>query len=214
MRVKNKPWALPFIDDHPSFIKNENTCVEIFENYSRFQSINLEIGCGKGQFLVQKAAQNPFNLYIGVEKVPTVLAIAGKKVKEENLNNVFLILGDVERLFSLFPLNTFQNIYLNFSDPWPKSKHAKRRLTAERFLDFYEQILVDGGQIHQKTDNPILFASSQKMFEKSSFKFRLISSNYDTLLDGDVMSEYEEAFRLKNQPIYKIIVEKRPQHGI
>lgn len=165
-------------------------------------AICLEIGCGKGRFICEMAAQYPQQKWIGVERMSTVLArtvrqfnetiAAGKPVPE----NVRLIRYEAINLDEVFAPGEVNQIYLNFSDPWPKDKHAKRRLTSERFLPLYRRLLTPDGFVQFKTDNDDLFAFSVENFEK--FHWEITDLTHDLhqspYVEGNVMTEYEENF--------------------
>lgn len=213
MRVKNKKWSIPFIEENKDFIKTAESLVSFLPDIrTRYSSLNLEIGCGKGNFLVRHALKNPDRLYIGVEKVLTVAAIAGKKIKDNNLGNVILVHADAEKMLADLPDNAFEHIFLNFSDPWPKKKHVRRRLTDTRFVENYWRILREGGLLKQKTDNLALFESSLAIFRNSRFALRDIDYDYHVKGQDDEMSEYEENFRSKGNIIYRLVAERRKEN--
>lgn len=171
------------------------------------QPLHLEVGMGKGQFIIGMAKAHPEINFIGLEIQRTVAAIALKKALEEDLPNLQLICGDGEDLQEYFEDGEVAKMYLNFSDPWPKKRHAKRRLTYKTFLATYQQILQDQGVIELKTDNMGLFEFSLESM-----------NNYGMIFDGvwldlhhseenehNVETEYEQKFAAKGQPIYKLI---------
>ena len=128
----------------------------------------LEIGCGKGKFIVENAIKNPDINYYAVEKVPDVILLAAEKAKENNVDNINYIICDAKELAEMFGEHSIDRIYLNFSDPWPKAKHYKRRLTYKTFLDVYRQILKPDGAIFFKTDNIGLFEFSLEQFREDN----------------------------------------------
>ncbi len=212
MRLRNKPWAEPFLDENSDLVLKfsdnlKDNYSEIFNNSS---SLNLEIGTGKGDFIKDLAKLNKDKNYIGIEKYSTVLAIAAKKIKnDEEVNNVRLMCYDASELNLIFNKESLDCIYLNFSDPWPKARHAKRRLTYKTFLDLYYDLLKKGGKIIMKTDNIGLFDYSLESIKEHN-KFKLVSYTYDYEFDGsdDGMSEYERKFREQGVKINRLILIK------
>ncbi len=208
MRLKNKAWARPFIATHPEIIRSNPLANWKEEIDGRYQRYHLEIGCGKGGFITSLALQHPNDYFIGIERALTAIAIAGKKVESQQLTNVHLWFNDVSKLEIIIPSHTFQTIYLNFSDPWPKIRHHKRRLTADSFLRLYDRILIPQGIIKMKTDNLELIRFSKANFAKSGYVILEYSEDYSQLEFGDVPTEYELAFRAKGLPIYRLVVRK------
>lgn len=166
--------------------------------------LHLEIGCGKGGFICQTAQLNPEINYIAFEKNLDVLVLAMEKVKNAKLKNVRFVPGDAETLSTLDLQPVISRIYINFCDPWEKFKHRKRRLTNERFLRIYQNLLNEDGEIHFKTDNAKLFEYSLNSF--SDFGMRLKNITFDlhnSGFEGNVMTEYEKLFSEKGQPIFR-----------
>ena len=165
----------------------------------------LELGCGKGRFTAETAAQNPKALYIAVERVPDAMVIAMERVCALGLDNVFFIDGDAADLTQLFAPSEVDRIYINFCDPWPGNRHAKRRLTHPDFLLRYRQILSRKGQIHFKTDNRDLFEWSLFQFPKAGFLLSEVTR--DLHADGirGVMTDYEEKFHSLGTPINRCV---------
>ena len=182
-----------------------NTAQELFGNNN---SIRIEIGCGKGDFIVGTAAKEPDVNFLAVEKVSDVLVIAAEKVKNSGLSNVRVCCVDAKELEEIFPEGSIDRIYLNFSDPWPKSRHEKRRLTYRSFLAIYKKILKKDGAIHFKTDNRGLFDFSLEEFKEFGMRmekltFDLHNSEY---MEGNVMTEYEKRFSSMGVPINRVEV--------
>ncbi|MDD3173566.1 MAG: tRNA (guanosine(46)-N7)-methyltransferase TrmB [Herbinix sp.] len=176
----------------------------IFKNEN---PIHVEIGMGKGKFIMQLAAMNPDINYIGIEKYSSVLLRALEKSEETELKNLYFIRFDAEYLNDIFGVNEIARIYLNFSDPWPKDRHARRRLTSKEFLKRYDACLKKEGEVIFKTDNRELFDFSLEEvklagWELKDVTFDLHNSEY---LEGNVMTEYEERFVAKGNPIQKLI---------
>lgn len=177
----------------------------VFENQN---PIHLEIGCGKGGFVTECAKQNPNINFVALEKCLDVIILAMEKVKENGLTNVRFILSDAEKLTDIFEENEVSVIYLNFSDPWKKSKQAKRRLTYRTFLKIYEQILKPEGEVRFKTDNRPLFDFSLEEFENyganvSNVTFDLHNSVYN---DSNIQTEYEKNFLAQGFTINRCVV--------
>lgn len=179
------------------------------ERFGNTNPIQIEIGMGKGKFLHTLAKQNPDINYIGIEKYSSVLLRAIQKSEEEELLNLLFIRMDAEELLEVFDKGEVDRIYLNFSDPWPKDRHAKRRLPSEQFLNRYDVILKQEGRIEFKTDNRKLFDFAVEELAKAGWKAEKIT--YDLHHDadmcaGNVMTEYEEKFSAMGNPICKYII--------
>ena len=180
-----------------------NTSQALFGNDN---PIRIEIGCGKGDFIVGTAAKEPDVNFLAVEKVSDVLVIAAEKVKSSGLSNVRVCCVDAKELEEIFPGGSIDRIYLNFSDPWPKARHEKRRLTYRTFLAIYKKILKKDGAIHFKTDNRGLFDFSLEEFKEFGMRmekltFDLHNSEY---MEGNVMTEYEKRFSSMGVPINRV----------
>ena len=202
MRTKYKKWAVDYIKDHPEIILHD-------ENISSYldKKLNIEIGSGKGDFVIGMALSHVDEFFIAVEKISSVGGIAAKKMNELHLPNALLYPSDVVNLFSLLPDNSINNIYLNFSDPWPKKRHEKRRLTYIKFLNEYYRILKPNGYLIFKSDNDDLYQYSLEEITLSPFK--LISKDDDyQLLSDDVETEYEHKFRSLGNKIHRFILRK------
>lgn len=186
------------------------------ETFSQGKEIHLEIGMGKGQFITQLAARNQEICYIGIERYDTVLLKAlGKREKLEeegvSLRNLSYMSIDAKELPEIFAPGEVDRIYLNFSDPWPKDRHAKRRLTSPEFMKIYDLILKRDGIIEFKTDNRGLFDYSVETIPQCGWTLSAVS--YDlhhdpAMNEGNVMTEYEEKFSAKGNPIYKLIARR------
>lgn len=156
--------------------------------------IRLELGCGKGRFTAETAKAHPEDLYIAVERVPEAMVVAMERAMEMGLNNVFFVDGDAALLRDYFGPDELELIYINFCDPWPSHKHARRRLTHENFLVLYREILRPGGQIHVKTDNRELFEYSLFQFPKAGYRLSEITRDLHANGVCGVMTDYEEKF--------------------
>lgn len=177
---------------------------EVFGNE---HPIHIEIGMGKGKFLLQLAKENPEINYIGIEKFSSVLIRAVEKRMEQELHNLYFILFDAEHINEIFAENEIAQIYLNFSDPWPKDRHAKRRLTSKEYLARYDKLLALEGEIIFKTDNKDLFEFSLEQVSLTNWKLR--NSTYDLhhseYVKDNVMTEYEEKFSAMGNPINRLV---------
>ena len=202
MRTKYKPWALPYIQEHIEVMLAEEQLLNFDKPYY------LEIGSGKGQFLVDMAKKFPEKFFIGVERNVTCCGFTAKKLVEEKLKNAKLMFINAEILLNRIKDNSIDGIFLNFSDPWPKKRHHKRRLTAEAFLKNYYRVLKPGSRIMMKTDNPDLFAFTLENLENSPFKVIEQSDNYLTHDEFDTMTEYEQSFREEGITIHRLVLEK------
>lgn len=183
------------------------------EEFGNDHPICLEIGMGKGKFLMELAGKNPQTNYIGIEKYSTVLLRAVQKMEQDPLPNVRLIRMDAEHITEVFAENEIDRIYLNFSDPWPKDRHAGRRLPSRQFLARYDQILKKGGMIEFKTDNTDLFAFAKEEAAAESSFWKMVQITHDLHADelmnqDNVMTEYEERFSSMGNPIHKYIIQK------
>lgn len=179
------------------------------ELFGNSHPIHIEIGMGKGKFIYTMARLHPEINYIGIEKYSSVLLRAVQKMEEEELSNLKLIRMDAEEITEVFGDGEVNRIYLNFSDPWPKDRHAKRRLPSRQFLARYDEILEARGQLEFKTDNRELFDFAVEELAPAGWKAHVIT--YDlhrdaALMEGNVMTEYEEKFSAMGNPIYKYII--------
>lgn len=166
----------------------------------------LEIGCGKGAFMLALAQREPETNFVAVEKVSDVILLAAEKIKASGVENVKLLNADALKLPEWFPEHSVDRIYLNFSDPWPRPKHAKRRLTAPAYLELYKKLLTPDGAIFLKTDNRILFDYSLETFEAAGFRlekltYDLHNSEYE---EGNIHTEYEDNFSAKGFSINRV----------
>ncbi len=208
MRLRHKPWAKDYLDEHAGIVVKEpetkgGQWSKIFGNEN---PIHVEVGTGKGQFVVGMAIANPDVNYIGIEHFDSIIVSAVEKVVDSGIpENLRLLRANGKDLASIFEAGEVDRVYLNFSDPWPKIRHAKRRLTNEEFLTLYEQVLIDEGEVHFKTDNRILFEYS--LVSISEYGMRLLDVSLDLhaeMPEDNVMTEYEEKFSAKGQPIYRL----------
>lgn len=211
MRTRFNPKAIEQMNEFDRYIKDKETIQKIISN-NKEKKIYLEIGMGKGDFITKLSELDKDNIYIGIELSPPVLALAVKKLKryeDENnnrLDNLYFMSVDAIELSNIFLENQIEKIYLNFSDPWPKKKHAKRRLTSPKFLDEYKKILKLNGQIEFKTDNRGLFEYSLVSMQNYGLKFIEVYLDLHKTDIFNIETEYEKKFSPFG-PIYKIVVE-------
>lgn len=209
MRLRNVKGAKEIIDNSPYIIKNPNdyrgNYQKIFENNN---PIHIEIGMGKGDFIIENAKKYPNINFIGIEKFDSVIVRAVQKLENEEIPNLKLIKIDANEIDDVFD-KEISVIYLNFSDPWPKARHAKRRLSSEIFLNKYDSVFIDKKRIIMKTDNRKLFEYSIKSFTNYGYKIEDISLNlYEDDIKNNVPTEYETRFHNRGCLIYKVDVSK------
>ncbi len=166
----------------------------------------LEIGCGKGKFIIENAEKNPDTNYIAVEKVSDVILLAAEKARDRELKNIKFIICDAKGLTEIFEPHSVDFIYLNFSDPWPKAGHYKRRLTYKAFLDVYRQILKEDGAVFFKTDNAGLFEFSLEQFKEDGWRLENITDDLHNseFAKDNIMTEYEKNFSEKGFTIHRL----------
>ncbi len=186
MRMRNPKYKDEVINNCSFLITDEI-------NFSKNLPLHIEIGMGKGNFILNMAINNPDINFIGIEKYGSVASIAIKKMMDYNLPNLKVIINDVVNLEELLE-NKVDVIYLNFSDPWPKKRHAKRRLTSPNFLEIYDKFFKDKCVIIQKTDNDDLFLYSIDSLTNYGYKIDNISYDLHSSNIPSVMTEYEEKF--------------------
>ncbi len=167
--------------------------------------LRLELGCGKGRFTAETAAQHPDSLYIALERVPDAMIIAMERCRERNLTNVFFIDADAASLRDYFAPDEVDILYLNFCDPWPTKKHARRRLTHENFLILYRGFLRVGGQLRFKTDNRDLFEWSLCQFPRAGYAVEQVTRDLHAQGIQGVMTDYEEKFHSQGVPINRCV---------
>jgi tRNA (guanine-N7-)-methyltransferase len=218
MRLRNIPGAEEAILKSKYAIKDPETkkgkWSEVFKNGN---PIYIEVGMGKGRFIIDNAKAYPDRNFIGIEMYSSVLLRAIQKMdkmeEEEKVpENLYFICMDAKDIENVFGEKEIAGIYLNFSDPWPKDRHAKRRLTSRQFLIRFEKVLNDDGKIEFKTDNHDLFMFSLDEIEFSPFmlKEKTFDLHKDSeMVKGNIMTEYEEKFSSKGNPIYKYILSKK-----
>lgn len=190
-------WRLLFQNDHP---------------------IHIEVGMGKGQFLTQLAGLHPEINYVGIERYTSVLLRAVEKLeaREEQPGNLFFLCMDARELADVFGRGEVSRIYLNFSDPWPKERHAARRLPSRQFLERYDRILAPDGEVEFKTDNRGLFDFALEEAQAAGWEKRVCTYDLHAdaeLMRGNIMTEYEEKFSAKGNPICKVVLARGEPRG-
>lgn len=197
MRLRRDPRATEYINNDKRVIKDpeqyKGRWNEIFGND---YPIHVEFGCGKGGFITELAKRNPNINYIAAEKAETVVYKACKKANDTEVpKNLYFLYFDVANCMDIFNEGEVSRIYLNFSDPWPKKRHAHKRLTYREFLKKYEHILGQTGEIHYKTDNKSLFASSIEEFSLSGWLMKNVTLDlHNSDMEDNIMTEYEQKF--------------------
>lgn len=207
MRVRKRKGAEEHLANHPHYVivNPENAKGKWQEIFGNDKPIHIEVGSGKGAFITGMALQNPDINYIGIDIQVSVLSYALDKVLASGAENIRLLQVDGSSLTNYFADGEINLLYLNFSDPWPKKKHAKRRLTYKTFLDTYKQILPEHGEIHFKTDNRGLFEYSLASFSQYGMVLKQVWLDlHASDFQGNVMTEYEKKFSNKGQVIYRV----------
>lgn len=216
MRLRNIPGADSVIASSPYVVhepeKQKGCWHEVFGND---QPIHIEVGMGKGRFLTEMAVRNPNINYVGIERYTSVLLRALQRREQLALEfpNLRYLCIDATLLPDIFAAGEVAKIYLNFSDPWPKERHARRRLPSIEFLNRYEKILIPGGKVEFKTDNQALFDFALEQRELAGWNLDACTRNLHgdaKMNEGNVMTEYEEKFSALGNPIYKMIISQRP----
>ena len=217
MRLKNVPGAREAVAASSFVVQEPEKCrgnwKEIFGND---HSVYIEVGMGKGRFLTDLALTHPENNYAGIERYSSVLFRALQKrealeAKGTSMPNLCYMCIDAEDLPKIFGKGEVKGIYLNFSDPWPKDRHAKRRLTSRQFLKRYDEILAADGKIEFKTDNRALFEFSLEEVKEAGWtleEYTFDLHHDERLMQGNIMTEYEEKFSSKGNPICKMIISR------
>lgn len=210
MRLRKVKHAEDYINKYTDYIiptpeKHMGKWNELFKND---HPIEIEIGCGKGKFVYEKALNNPFTNFIGIEKFDSVIVRALEKLLENPLPNVVLLRLDANKIDTVFEKNEVSKIYLNFSDPWPKNSHAKRRLTSMQFLDRYSKILKEKSIIEMKTDNFGLFQYSILSFNRhTNYTIKEIYLDlYKNKPIDNIQTEFEKKFVEQGNLIFKQVV--------
>ena len=216
MRLRNIPRAEGVIREHRFVIKrpeDQKGCwKQVFGNRN---PVYIEIGMGKGRFLLNMAKAHPNINFVGIERYTSVLLRAIEKFETEEfceLKNVRFVCMDARNIEDVFARDEVSRIYLNFSDPWPKARHARRRLTSVEFLARYEEILCGGGLLEFKTDNTELFRFSLEQLEEAGWPLKCFTFDLhhnEVMNQGNIMTEYEEKFSSKGNPVNKFIAVRK-----
>lgn len=210
MRLRNIPGSREAIGASEYVVPEESECAGKWHGiFGNENEIHIEIGTGKGRFLMELAAAHPEINYVGIEKYSSVLLRAIQKMEENPLPNVRFIRMEAEHILRYFAKGEAGRIYLNFSDPWPKERHAKRRLVSREFLDRYRVLLAPGDHLEFKTDNRDLFDFGVEETEPARWEITEITYDLhhdEKMNQGNIMTEYEERFSSKGNPIYKYII--------
>ncbi|QVK09187.1 tRNA (guanosine(46)-N7)-methyltransferase TrmB [Mycoplasma mycoides] len=217
MRLRKKNWTDDFLNQHSFYLINyDNKKIDLKQIFLNNNPTCLEIGCGKGQFITTLALKNLNTNYIGMEKSSTITGVALKKSLKEfenqlkEMSNLKYFNNFAEDLSQMFSSDSFNKIYLNFSDPWPKARHYKKRLTYVKFLDIYSDILIKNGYLEFKTDNDSLYNFTIEQLNLTN-KWEVVLNTTDLynnteLLKDNIATEYETKFHLANKNIYKIVI--------
>lgn len=210
MRLRRKPWIDEAIHEYDEYVYTEVAQGEANKGLWRQQfteptyEFHVELGTGKGRFISEMAKVYPDVNFLGLEVQLGVLYYAAKKLAEGELHNGKVMLFDIEGIESIFAEGEVDRFYINFCDPWPKARHAKRRLTYRAFLARYAKLLSESGEIHFKTDNEDLFMFSLEEFKESGWLLKNVSYDLHKEDIPNVKTEYEEKFSSKGQPIFRL----------
>ncbi|MGI6714245.1 MAG: tRNA (guanosine(46)-N7)-methyltransferase TrmB [Bacilli bacterium] len=209
MRLKFKPWAHPYLLAHQEIaLTKDDFSSPRFQELFKKDNLMLEIGAGKGDFVVAISEKFPQYFFVAVEKNLAAAAIMAKKIVESKRKNAVLIHADINDFIHLIPDGVIKNIFLNFSDPWPKVRHQKRRLTTKKMIGEYARLLPLQGEVRLKTDNIELFNFSLENFRTHHWKIKYFTYTYNGHDPQDALTEYERNFREEGIPICRLIAKK------
>lgn len=204
MRVRNLPWAKDYLPTQPSYVEHPEDYKGKWHEVLQCEKLHLEIGSGKGDYWNQMSIMYPSEGWIGMERNVSVAAMALKKVENESQKNRLFLCQDAKDLECWFQEKELDVIHLNFSDPWPKKRNTKRRLSHHSFLEIYKKLLKEDGCIIMKTDNTQLFEFSLLEFAQHGFKLQEVYLDYrKSDHPEDAITEYESKFMKMNHPIYR-----------
>lgn len=213
MRLRNITGADTYIENSGYVVQDfkgqRGNWKDIFNNNNPIQ---IEVGMGKGRFLMELALLNPQINYVGIEMYSSVLLRAVQKMEENPLPNLRFIRMDAREIEDTFAPEEIDKIFLNFSDPWPKDRHAKRRLPSRQFLERFDKVLKKEGKIEFKTDNRDLFDFAVEEVEPAGWKIDAVTYDLhkdEEMVKGNIMTEYEEKFSSMGNPIYKYIISRK-----
>jgi tRNA (guanine-N7-)-methyltransferase len=208
MRLRYVENAYEMIDKNPRLLQKPEQYKGKWQSlFKKNQPLRVEFGGGKGSFIIDTAEQDPDSNYLTFERNAKVVCKSLPKLEAINHDNFYIVCADVTDVCGIFEDDSVDRIYLNFSDPWPKDRHAKRRLTHDAFLKKYEKILKAGGELHFKTDNDGLFDYSLQAFERQGWTLKVVTRDLhkSAYIEGNVMTEYEEKFSNLGKNINKLI---------
>ena len=211
MRLRHIRGAEAAIEASPFVIqKPAQWSGRFHELFGSNHPIHIEVGMGKGKFIMELAGKHPEINYIGIERYPSVLLRALQKREELELANIWFMCVDAKLLAEIFAPGEVERIYLNFSDPWPKDRHAKRRLTSPEFMKVYDQVLTNDGTVEFKTDNQGLFTYSLESIPEAGWRIDAYTRDlhHSEMAEGNVMTEYENKFSSMGNPICKLIASR------
>lgn len=211
MRLRHIPGSEEEIAGSPYVVQKPQEKKGLWKQvFGNENPIEIEVGMGKGRFIMELASLHPEINYVGIERYPSVLLRGIEKRAQMELSNLYFMCVDAKSLAEIFAPGEVERIYLNFSDPWPKDRHAKRRLTSGEFMSVYAQILADDGVIEFKTDNRGLFDYSMEAIPEAGWKIKAhtYDLHHSDMGQGNVMTEYEEKFSSKGNLIYKLVAGK------
>ncbi|MGO0062376.1 tRNA (guanosine(46)-N7)-methyltransferase TrmB [Brevibacillus fluminis] len=206
MRLRNIPGAEETLRQYPVFVASPTLLKGKWrEHFGNDNPIHVEIGCGKGRFITTLAARHPERNFIAIELKAEVILRSAQKTEMQTIPNLAMVQYNAAMLSDLFAEGELACIYLNFSDPWPKARHYKRRLTYKTFLALYRSVLAPDGHIELKTDNEGLFEFSLNQFANEGFQLHNITFDLhrSAQAEGNVMTEYEQRFSERGQRIYR-----------
>lgn len=205
MRLRNVSYAIDKLKENNDIVVFQpEDKIDFTSFFPNDNEIHMEVGIGKGRFITTLARLNPHINYVGVEKYDSVLVRALERVELSKPENLLFICVDANNINNIVESNSIDRLYLNFSDPWPKNRHSKRRLTSDTFIDSYKKIMKDISEIHFKTDNRGLFEYSLESFNNYGLLLSNISLDlHNSDFEGNVETEYEEKFKNKG-PIYRL----------
>ncbi|MBC5711700.1 tRNA (guanosine(46)-N7)-methyltransferase TrmB [Hungatella sp. L12] len=212
MRLRHIPGSEEEIANSPYVVSNpEEKKGRWSEFFGNDNPIEIEVGMGKGRFIMELASKNPGINYVGIERYCSVLLRGIQKRQEMELSNIYFMCVDARELSDIFAPGEVKKIYLNFSDPWPKDRHAKRRLTSEPFMEVYNKILAPDGVVEFKTDNRGLFDYSLESVPAAGWEIReyTYDLHHSDMAEGNIMTEYEEKFSSMGNAIFKLVAERK-----
>ena len=212
MRMRKRHNLEPRMEKCAGYIIKDSTahCGRRMQDFPGYEKLYVELGCGKGRFTADTAASMPDTLFLAIEKVPDAMIIAMERIRDRELENVRFIDGDAAALTEMFAPGEADRIYINFCDPWPKSRDAKLRLTAPAFLRRYADVLRTGGEIHFKTDNTALFDWSAEQFTAEGWQLSEVTHDLHAAGTVGVMTDYEAKFCAEGMKINRLVAAKTP----